>query len=191
MAEKVHFLPADLRIHRSQAIDLNVEFMNWFAREAYEHFKIDVTPISGLSEKEAIENWIREYANSIVEKLCSDPHGIYYLIELKGAIIGMGAFRQIREKTGEVKRMYIRPAYRGKGYGKALLQQLLKKAKEFGYHSVYLDTGPFMTAAHRVYRSLGFVDCNEYPESEAQILPPQLRSQWRYLETTLEETSAR
>jgi GNAT superfamily N-acetyltransferase len=129
-----------------------------------------------LSEKEAIENWTREYATSIVEKLCSDPHGIYYLTELKGAIIGMGVLHQIREKTGEIKRMYIRPAYRGKGYGKTLLQQLLQKAKEFGYHSVYLDTGPFMTAAHRVYRSLGFVDRNEYPESEAQILPTQLIS---------------
>jgi len=96
----------------------------------------------------------------------------------------MGALHQIREKSGEIKRMYIRPAYQGKGYGKALMQQLLQKAKEFGYSSVYLDTGPFMTAAHRLYRSFAFTECNEYAETE---IPPQLRTQWLFMEKPLED----
>ena len=98
----------------------------------------------------------------------------------------MGALHQIREKTGEIKRMYIRPAYRGKGYGKALLQQLLQKAKEFGYHSVYLDSGRFMTTARKLYRSFGFVECNKYPETE---VPPQFSPQWLFMEKTLENTT--
>jgi GNAT superfamily N-acetyltransferase len=181
LPEKVHFQPVDLRIHRSQLADLNVEYMNWWLRGIEECFKTDLATLLGWS-KEAVENKKREYLASEVEKLCSDPHGVYYLLELEGAIIGMGALHQIREKAGEIKRMYIRPAYRGKGYGKALLQQLLQKAREFGYRSVYLDSGRFMTAAHRLYRSFGFVECNGYPETE---VPPQFSPQWLFMEKTL------
>jgi len=185
MAEKVHFLPVDLRIHRSQVFDLNVEYMNWWLRGIEEIFKTDIATTLGWS-KEAVEGKKQEYLTSEVEKLCSNQHGIYYLVELEGAIIGMGALRQIGKNIGEIKRMYIRPAYRGKGYGKALLQQLLQKAKEFGYHSVYLDSGRFMTTAHNLYRSFGFVECNEYPGTE---IPPQLRPQWLFMEKTLEATT--
>jgi len=181
MAEKVHFLPVDLRIHRSQVIDLNVEYMEWVAKEASEHFKIDIFATTvGISA--------REYIGSTIDKLISDisSRGIYYLVELEGAIIGMGALRQIREEIGEIKRMYIRPAYRGKGYGKALLQQLLQKAKEFGYHAIFLDSARFMTTAQSLYRSFGFIERNEYPETE---IPPQLRSRWVYMEKTLEDAT--
>jgi N-acetylglutamate synthase-like GNAT family acetyltransferase len=180
MAEKVHFLPVDLRIHRSQVIDLNVEYMEWVAKEGSEHFKIDIFAVVKTSP--------REYITSTIDKLLSDvsSRGIYYLVELEGAIIGMGALHQIREKTGEIKRMYIRPAYQGKGYGRALLQKLLQKAKEFGYHSIYLDSARFMTTAQYLYRSFGFIERNEYPETE---IPPQLRSQWLYMEKTVEDTT--
>jgi N-acetylglutamate synthase-like GNAT family acetyltransferase len=178
MTENIQFIPVDLRIHRFQVVDLNVEHMNWAAKGISEHYKIDIFAVGGIS--------VREYIESTIDKLLSDVSrgGIYYLVELEGTIIGMGALRQIGEKTGEIKRMYIRPAYRGKGYGKALLQQLLQKAKEFGYHSVYLDTGPFMTAAQHLYRSFGFVERGEYPETE---VPPQLRSRWVFMEKILED----
>ena len=49
--------------------------------------------------------------------------------------------------------IWNKPEYRKKGYGKAMLTQLLKKAKEFGFSTVRLDTGKFMDAAQSVYRS--------------------------------------
>jgi len=104
--------------------------MNWIAKAIDEYYKIDIFVGAGMS--------VREYVTSIIEDLCSNvpPQGIYYLLKLQDAIIGMGALRQLGENIGEIKRMYIRPAYRGKGYGKALLLQLLQKAKESGYHSI-------------------------------------------------------
>ena len=78
--------------------------------------------------------------------------------------------------------MYIRPEYRGKGFGKAMLQQLLHKAKEFGYYSVYLDSAKFMTTAHQLYYSLGFVDHEEYAEAET---PLPLRATSIYMEKIL------
>jgi len=185
MTENIQFTPVDLRIHRSQIVDLNVEYMNWWLRGIEDCFKTDLATLLGWSKK-AVESKKREYLTIEVEKLCSDPHGIYYLVELKSTIIGMGALRQLKKNISEIKRMYIRPAYQGKGYGKALLQQLLQKAKEFGYHSVYLDSGRFMTTAHNLYRSFGFIERGEYPETE---IPPQLKPQWLFMEKTLKDTT--
>jgi hypothetical protein len=91
MIEKVHFLPVDLRVHRSQVIDLNVEYMNWWLRGIEECFKTDLATTLGWS-KEAVESKKREYVTSEVEKLCLDTYGTYYLLELEDAIIGMGHF---------------------------------------------------------------------------------------------------
>lgn len=181
MAEKVHFLPIDLQVHRSQVFDLMVEYYEWIAKGAREHFKIDILDDGGFSS-------IREYVASDFDSLISEvsSRGVFYLVELEGVIIGMGALDQIREKAGAIKRMYIRPAYQGKGYGKALLQQLLQKAKEFGYHSVYLETGLSFTAAQHLYRSLGFVERHAYPETE---IPPPLRSKFVFMEKNLQETT--
>jgi N-acetylglutamate synthase-like GNAT family acetyltransferase len=185
MVETVRFLPVDLRIHRSQLMDMNVEYMNWWLKGIEECFGTDLATLVGWS-KEAVESKKRDYLTCEVKKLCSEPRGVYYLLKLGNAIIGMGALHQMTEKTGEIKRMYIRPAYRGKSYGKALLQQLLQKAKEFGYHSVYLDSGRFMTTAHKLYRSFGFVECDVYPETE---VPPPFRPQWIFMEKTLQNTT--
>jgi len=182
MADMIRFVPVDLRIHRSQVIYLNLEHLSWVEREMKERYKIDIFAGMGTS--------VREYVTSTIEKLCSDvpPQGIYYLIELDNAIIGMGMLRQIKKNIGEIKRMYIRPAHRGKGYGKALLQQLLQKAKEFGYHTIVLDSAQFMTAAQHLYRSFGFAERSEYPETE---VPPQLWPQWVFMEKTLENSTSR
>jgi len=64
MAENVQFVPVDLRIHRSQVIDLNVEHMTWAIREISEYYKIDIHAIMGMS--------VREYVTNTIDKLCSD-----------------------------------------------------------------------------------------------------------------------
>ena len=51
-----------------------------------------------------------------------------------------------------------------------------------GYSKLRLDTGPFMTAAHRVYKSAGFYEIEEYPEAE---VPPIIRYDWFFMEKTL------
>ncbi|GAH09307.1 unnamed protein product [marine sediment metagenome] len=78
--------------------------------------------------------------------------------------------------------MYIRPNYRGNGYGKKILELLLKKGEEFGFSSIRLDTGEFMTAAHRVYRSAGFQECERYLESE---VPEFFLPHWLFMEKFL------
>ena len=68
---------------------------------------------------------------------------------------------------------------------RALLKKLVQKAREFSYKTIYLDTGPFMTSAQHLYRSFGFVEREEYPETE---VPEQIRSKWLFMEKILSAT---
>lgn len=62
----------------------------------------------------------------------------------------------------EAKRLYVQPAYRGLGIGRALLTRLLKEAILIGYHEIYGDTLPSMTHALRMYEALGFLRTSAY-----------------------------
>jgi ribosomal protein S18 acetylase RimI-like enzyme len=179
MAEKFRFLPVDLQVHRSQVFDLMVGYYEGVAKEAWEHDKINFLANSGRS---SIKEYVASYFNELVSDVSS--RGFFFLVEFDGVIVGMGALDQIKEKTGAIKRMYIRPAYRGKGIGKALLQQLLQKAKELGYHSVYLDVAVSSNAARHLYRSVGFVECDAYPETE---IASSLRSKFVFMEKNLQQ----
>jgi len=53
------------------------------------------------------------------------PGGILYMLVVEGEVAGMGALRKLSDEVGEVKRMYNRPHYRGRGLGKKMLKRLL------------------------------------------------------------------
>ena len=63
---------------------------------------------------------------------------------------------------GEVKRLYVQPAYRGEGWGHRLAQALLAEARASGYRELKLDTLDWMNAARSLYASLGFRECAGY-----------------------------
>jgi ribosomal protein S18 acetylase RimI-like enzyme len=64
--------------------------------------------------------------------------------------------------TGEVKRLYVRPECRDGGWGRKLAEALLAEARTIGYRELKLDTLEWMTAARRLYASLGFAECSPY-----------------------------
>jgi len=64
--------------------------------------------------------------------------------------------------TGEVKRLYVRPDCRQGGWGRKLGEALIADARAIGYRDLKLDTLEWMTAARRLYTSLGFADCAPY-----------------------------
>lgn len=90
------------------------------------------------------------------------PFGGLILICHLQDYIGCGSVRRFEKAIGEIKRMYIRPAYRGLGLGKNLLEKLIDLARERGYERVRLDTKQSMTAASQLYRKLGFYDIAAY-----------------------------
>jgi len=169
----VDFISLKLELYKSHLIDLNEEYLSWIADEMQQRYKIDVELLLGVS--------IREFVKKFLEELSSylPPEGIFYVLQVDNLIIGMGALRKLKKGVGEIKRMYIKPKYRGNGYGKEMLELLLKKGQEFGFSSIRLDTGKFMAAAQRVYRLAGFQEREGYPESE---VPNFLLPHWLFME---------
>lgn len=182
----VEFIPINLNVHKSLLVDLNEEYLSWIARELKKHYDVDIFNMEGTIQNNKIEQkvLIRAYAKASVEQLTSyiPPEGIYYILQIDEKIAGMGALRKIKMNVGEVKRMYIRPEYRGQGLGKILLSQILRKAKEFRFSTIRLETGKFMTTAQFIYHEAGFREIDEYPEIET---PPPLRAYWLFMEKVI------
>jgi putative acetyltransferase len=84
------------------------------------------------------------------------PTGGLFVALVDGEMAGCVALRQVDERTGELKRMYVRPAFRGRQLGKRLLAALIDQARAYHYDRVILDSHVTMTAAHRIYREAGF-----------------------------------
>ena len=158
--KRVEIVPFDEGIHQNQFSDLNVEFLSWLDAEMISQHDVDITPIMGIA--------VREYVESVTDEFLAvkPPVGITYLLRVDERAIGIGALRKPEDGVGEIKRMYIQPEYRGNGYGRRLFKALLKKGKEFGYSKIRLETSDFMTSAHKIYRSEGFVEIDQFPGCE-------------------------
>jgi len=72
------------------------------------------------------------------------------------------ALRPLDDASGEVKRLYVRPAARGQRVGEALVHSLLDDARAIGYRELKLDTFEWMNDARKLYQRLGFTPCSPY-----------------------------
>jgi GNAT superfamily N-acetyltransferase len=123
----------------------------------------------------------REYAHSLDVDLCfqnfeaelaelpgeyAAPVGTLVLALVDNALAGCGALRPIGDtdyaNACEMKRLYVRPAFRGFGLGRVIVQALLDEAQQIGYSEVLLDTLDDMEAARGLYASLGFEEIPPY-----------------------------
>ncbi len=136
-----------------------------------------------LITPESAEDWhetrlvLRDYAASLAVDLCfqgfeeelaslpgvyAPPGGLMLLAIVDGAVAGSGAFRPLPDadypNACEMKRLFVRPAFRRFGLGRLLAQSLMDRATEAGYSSMLLDTLDDMEAARGLYESLGFVE---------------------------------
>jgi putative acetyltransferase len=78
-----------------------------------------------------------------------------------GALLGVGALREVDAEHVELKSMHTAEAARGRGVGRAMLAYLLEQARSRGYRRISLETGTMeaFEPARALYRSVGFVDC--------------------------------
>lgn len=91
------------------------------------------------------------------------PDGrLYGVCSDDGRLVGCAAIHRLDETCCELKRLYIRPAYRGRGLSRRLLEECIGAAKQIGYRHMRLDTLPFMTAAMGLYKAYGFYEIPPY-----------------------------
>jgi GNAT superfamily N-acetyltransferase len=99
------------------------------------------------------------------------PRGRLLIARVDDEPVGVGALKPINEKTGEIKRMYVRPSAQGLGAGRAMLTRLVGDARAEGYTTVRLETLHLMTTAHAMYRAAGFVETPPFDGSETADSP--------------------
>jgi putative acetyltransferase len=119
-----------------------------------------------------------EYAQSLGFSLCfqsfdeeleelpgeyAPPEGRLLLAEYDGPPAGCVALHMLEPGICEMKRLYLRPQFRGKGLGRALAERIIAEARQIGYHRMRLDTvEPVMRDAVAMYRKLGFSEIAPY-----------------------------
>lgn len=119
-----------------------------------------------------------EYAQSLGFSLCfqsfdkelaglpgdyAPPEGRLLLATYQDQLAGCVALHPLGPQVCEMKRLYLRPQFRGKGLGRALADQIIAEARQIGYQSIRLDTvEPRMKDAVAMYRKLGFHEIAPY-----------------------------
>jgi putative acetyltransferase len=139
--------------------------------------RMTIRPATLPDDIPAVRELFREYAAGLGFSLCfqnfgvelanlpgayAPPTGRLLVAEVDGELVGCVALRPQATGVCELKRLYIRPDYRGKGLGRQLIDVLLAEAVAAGYREAVFDTLDTMTAALAIYRTLGFQPTEPY-----------------------------
>lgn len=110
---------------------------------------------------------IQHYDEEIkhLEAKYGKPFGRLYLSYCDEEVAGCVGLRKIDEQNCEMKRLYVRPEFRGKQIGNQLVKKIIEDAKEIGYSHMLLDTLPFLGTAIEMYRKYGFYETESYNDS--------------------------
>lgn len=173
---EITFEPADAHRDRTVLTQLNIEYLDWLDENVQHDFGISLPALLGQP--------IPDYVAATLDKLCEaePPEGVFYTVRRDGRVVGMGGVRRTSDGASEMKRVFVRPDQRGGGLGAIIVQRLILDATSYGYASMRLDSGPFMTSAHRLYEAEGFRDRPIYDGAE---VPSELHHNWRFMERPL------
>ena len=92
----------------------------------------------------------------------SPPAGRFLVAYVDGSPAACGTVKRVDDRTAEIKRMYVRPAARGRGLARRMLAELEAAARGLGYARIVLDTGDRMPEAQALYRSSGYHEIPDY-----------------------------
>jgi ribosomal protein S18 acetylase RimI-like enzyme len=116
--------------------------------------------IASLAEDISFQDFQAEFAG--LPGKYARPTGVVLIARDGDAAAGAVAYRMVEPGVCEMKRLYIRPAFRGKGIARDLANELIDDARQQGYRTMLLDTLASMSAARALYRDLGFVPVAPY-----------------------------
>ncbi len=149
------------RIHSpdelAPAIALAREFGDWASERITEEHGVVIAPDA-------------DHPTDVLDDLL-ESGGRVYVAEVDGRAVGVGGLKLLGADTGEIKRMFVTPAARGLGVGRAIVERLIGDARGLGCETIYLESASFMHSAHALYRSVGFVPADAYPGREFEGAP--------------------
>jgi putative acetyltransferase len=151
----------------------------------------EIVPVEGASAIQEVRALMEEYWNSFgftpcfqnfAEELAglpgdyASPGGRLALARAEKKAAGCIALRRLDVARAEAKRLYVRPAFRGRGLGRALMEWVMREAREAGYNELVGDTMPVMGEALALYRRMGFERTPPYAGQEASgAIPIRLK----------------
>lgn len=134
-------------------------------------------PASRDGDIQAVRQLFEQYAASLAVDLCfqnferelaslpgdyAPPRGALFLAHADRPAVGCIGLRAFSESVGELKRLYVVPAFRGRGLGRSLVSAAITAARGIGYSALVLDTLASMHPAIALYESLGFERTDAY-----------------------------
>lgn len=93
------------------------------------------------------------------------PYGRLYLAFYNGVLAGCIGLRKIDSENCEMKRLYVKPQFRGKKIASFLVKHIIEEARKIGYKHILLDTLPFLETAIIMYKNYGFYEIESYNNS--------------------------
>jgi N-acetylglutamate synthase-like GNAT family acetyltransferase len=156
--------------HVLQIRELLLEHLQWANAKVKEEFEVSFNTAAMLEgDMKDLDKFM-------------PPQGRLLLAYNKNRLAGIACLKALTPHIGEIKRMYVRPGNHKQGLGRALLNRLLEEACQIGYEQVRLDSAPFMTEVHHLYRTTGFTEIDAYEGSE---IPEELQGHWIFMENVL------
>ena len=102
----------------------------------------------------------------------AEPSVTVWIARDQGKVVGCGALKRHSSSVGEVKRMFTRPQWQGRGVGKTILAEIMNTAASEKLDTLVLETGDRHPAAWAVYEKAGFARCGpvlDYPDSPYSV----------------------
>jgi|AntRauTorckE6833_2_1112554.scaffolds.fasta_scaffold00986_9 GNAT superfamily N-acetyltransferase len=154
--------------------------------------RVEITEVLKDEEYRLLGELFREYEKDLgfalhfqhfseelasLQEMYGPPEGAAFILKEAEVPFGCVAVRKLETGIAEIKRMFIKKPWRGKGYGKLLLELSLKASEKMDYEKVRLDTLDYMAAAIHTYRQAGFYEIPPYrhnPFQNAVFMEKQL-----------------
>lgn len=149
---------------------------------AFPALEITIAPVESAEDFQAAYQLLREFYNLItfehkfngatMLKEIDDglaeyrqTGGVFVLARVNGAVAGCLAVRPLNGTIGEIKRMFVRPEFRGLRLGDTLMEDIIARARKMGYTELYLDSLHSFQHAHKIYYRAGFTNIEPYNDN--------------------------